>query len=169
MTKRATSSTKDGKEVDVGQRLAAARLLRGLAQAEVARRAGLAPSYLSRIENGRIQPTFPTVLRIAGVMNADVAEIVERPAPTGDTRGPCPVTRRGTCLLDLVRPEADDEHYSPREVRLLRGFASWIKSAAPDRLRAMEILLEELSSKGATAAARGSSTKTAKATRRTRR
>lgn len=36
------------------------------------------------------------------------------------------------------------EHYTAREIRLLRRFAAWIKSARPDRIRAIEILLEDL-------------------------
>ena len=69
------------------------------------------------------------------------------PTPTkGKARGACPVTPKGQCLLDLVRPtaQADGDRYSSRELRLLRRFAAWIKAAPGDRLRAMEVLLEDL-------------------------
>ncbi len=129
---------------DVGQRLAAARLQRGLAQTDVAERAGLAPSYVSRIENGKVQPTLPTLMKLVRVLGADLSEIVG-PEPRPATRqGPCPVTARGTCLLDLIADPADREHYSPREVKLLRRFARWLKTVEPDRKRAMEILVEDL-------------------------
>lgn len=137
MTKKATRA-------EIGQRLLAARLQRGLAQADVARRAGLAPSYLSRVENGRIQPTFRTVQQIAAALGASMHELSDSPAGEEHPRGPCPVTARGRCLLDLIAAEADEEHYSPREIRLLRSFASWLKSCTPERLRAMEVLLEDL-------------------------
>jgi transcriptional regulator with XRE-family HTH domain len=129
---------------DVGRRLAAARLQRGLVQSTVARDAGLAPSYLSRIETGKVQPTFPTVMQVVRALGADAAEIVDPGAKLGKRRGPCPVTAKGRCLLDLIKPVAGDEQYTPRELRLLRQFALWIKGAEPGRVRAMEILLEDL-------------------------
>ena len=46
---------------EIGKRLGTVRAQRGLSQGTVSRLAGLAPSYLSKIENGRIQPTFPTL------------------------------------------------------------------------------------------------------------
>jgi hypothetical protein len=52
---------------------------------------------------------------------------------------------RGHGLLDRVRPTAgtDGESYSPRELRLLRRFTTWVKVSPADRLRAMEVLLED--------------------------
>jgi len=131
---------------DVGQRLAAARMQRGLTQGELARAAGLAPSYLSRLENGKVQPTFKKVMHIVDVLGADVTELVG-PSPRGGRyRGPCPVTTGGRCLVDLIsiEPGADPERYSPREVRLIRRFARWLKHRPPNRARAMEILLDDL-------------------------
>jgi transcriptional regulator with XRE-family HTH domain len=128
----------------LGQRLAAARLQRGLAQGDVAKRSGLAASYLSRIENGKVQPTFRTVMQIVDVLGADLSEIAGPQGSGGRPRGPCPVTAKGRCLLDLIATTADHEHYSPREVRLLRRFAGWLKSAQPNRVRAIEIVLDDL-------------------------
>ncbi len=129
---------------EIGQRLMAARLQRGLAQSEVAHRAGLAPSYLSRIENGHIQPSFRAVMEIAEALGASLHELAEAPPAKGGTRGACPVTAHGHCLLDLIAEEADDEHYSPREVRLIRRFTGFLKQASPERLRVLEVLLEDL-------------------------
>jgi len=128
----------------IGQRLLSARLQRGRTQSEIARGAGLAASHLSRIENGRIQPTFPTVLGIARALGVGLHELIDPATPDGGARGPCPVTARGRCLLDLIAPEADAEHYSPREVRLIRRFAAWLKQSNGDRVRAMEVLLDDL-------------------------
>jgi len=137
MTRRNTS-------LEIGQRLAAARLQRGLLQADVARSAGLAPSYLSRIESGKIRPTFPTVMRIVAALDADLVEVVGADATRAHRAQSCPVTPRGQCLLDLIRPEGDAEHYTPREVRLLRTFATWLKRAEPGRVQAFELLLGDL-------------------------
>jgi len=133
-------------EIDIGQRLAAGRLRRGLAQAEVARSASLAPSYLSRVESGKIRPTFATVMRIVNALGADLAEIVGPTIPKGRRKGACPVTAGGRCLLDMIGSEADRDHYSPREIRLLRRFAAWIKQVEPNRVRAAELLLGDLTS-----------------------
>jgi len=142
--------TTDALFPEVGPRLAAARSRRGLSQSTVARIAGLGPSYLSRVENGRVQPTFRTVVRLMRALELDPEEIVG-PTPTRKRpRGACPVSGRGGCLLDLVRPDvgfvgqADRERYTPREIRLLRQLATWMKKVKPDRLRAMEILLGDL-------------------------
>jgi transcriptional regulator with XRE-family HTH domain len=129
--------------VDVGQRLAAGRLQRGLAQGVVAERAGLAPSYLSRIESGKIRPTFATVMRIVDALGAELSEIVG-PESGSSRRHPCPITDKGQCLLDLIAPKADSEHYTPREIRLLRRFAAWLKRVEPNRVRAIEVLLDDL-------------------------
>jgi len=142
-TRRADDDTPESWHV--GQRLATARMMRGLAQVELARRAQVAPSYLSRVETGKVQPTFRSVMHIAGAMGAELSEIVGPDTP-GELRRQCPVTAKGQCLLDLVAQEADHERYSPREIRLLRRFAAWIKTAQSDRVRAIEVLLDDLMS-----------------------
>ena len=129
---------------EVGQRLAAARLQRGLTQGQLAEAAGLAPSYLSRVENGKVQPTFRKVMHIVDVLGADLSELVG-PRKSGTRRqGPCPVTTRGRCLLDLIAAETGPERYTPREVRLIRRFAQWLQRSPPNRARAMEVLLDDL-------------------------
>jgi len=135
--------TRTPRPENIGQRLVAARLQRGLSQATVARAAGLAPSYLSRIENGKVHPTFRTVMQIVEALGAGLDEIAG-PVATRHRRGPCPVTAKGQCLLDLIRAAADEEHYTPREIRLLRRFGRWLKSAEPGRVRAMELILDDL-------------------------
>jgi transcriptional regulator with XRE-family HTH domain len=134
-------------QVQIGRRLRSARLQRGLSQGTVARRAGIAPSYLSRVETESVQPTFRTVLRIHHALRADVAELLGQ--EQDEREGACPVSASGHCMLDLVRSESDasrlaDEYYTPREIRLLRRMAAWMKSVKQDRLRAMEVLFEDL-------------------------
>jgi transcriptional regulator with XRE-family HTH domain len=57
--------TRDEVAADGGERINASRLARKLSQVAVARRAGIAASYLSRIESGNVHPTLGTALRIA--------------------------------------------------------------------------------------------------------
>jgi transcriptional regulator with XRE-family HTH domain len=138
---------------EVGRRFSAARLRRGLSQGTVARRAGIAASYLSRIETGKIQPTFRTAMKILLAMDADADEIVGPHATRDRQKRGCPVSSEGRCLLDLIRQESlpaagkGPESYTPRQIRLLRRMAGWIRHASSDRLRAMEILLEDLTPK----------------------
>jgi transcriptional regulator with XRE-family HTH domain len=134
---------------EVGQRLSAARLRRGWSQAAVARRAGIAPSYLSRIETGKIQPTYRTLMRIVHALHVEPEQIVgETPYESGAR--PCPISPDGRCMLDLIRSQTEvwrhphGSHFSAREIRLLRRVAVWIRHAKTERLRAMEILLEDL-------------------------
>jgi DNA-binding XRE family transcriptional regulator len=130
----------------VGQRLAAARLQRSLSQGTVARRAGIAPSYLSRIENDKVQPTFRTVSRVARAMQLSFSELAGGEANL-DGRV-CPVSRSGHCLLDLIHSDVgkdkDPEGFTTRQVRLLRRFAAWVQTVPADRQRAMEVLLDDL-------------------------
>jgi transcriptional regulator with XRE-family HTH domain len=138
---------------DVGRRLAAVRLQRGFSQGAVARRAGIAPSYLSRLETGKVHPTFRMVARIAGALRIPMEELVATAASSKPRRGGCPVTKGGHCLLDLIRSERQarrpgEEAFSPREIRLLQRLADWMQGASAERLRAMEIVLEEFTRRG---------------------
>ncbi len=153
--------TRKDRPLDIGRRLSTARLRRSMSQGTVARRAGLAASYLSRIETGKVQPTFRTVFKIANAMNVPLEEVVTPNALERRDGSGCPVTMHGHCLLDLIRSESEitaggdaEETYSPRQVRLIRRFAGWLQAAGSDRLRAMEILLDDLS-RGRDAAAAG--------------
>ena len=143
--------TVENRMPDVGRRLATARLQRHLSQGTVARMAGIAPSYLSRFENGKIQPTFRTVVRLQQALGATAEEILG-PTRSGhrNRAGACPVSGAGRCLLDIMRPDGGGarggagESYTPREIRLLRSVAAWIRQAKSDRVRALEILVAEL-------------------------
>lgn len=116
----------------------------------MARLAGVAPSYLSRVENGRVQPTFPTLWKILRALRADFGELLGPESAKELRAGGCPVSRNGRCLLDLVRSDQEvardvtRQLYSAREVRLLGRFADWMKTAPPERVQAIEVLLEAL-------------------------
>jgi transcriptional regulator with XRE-family HTH domain len=142
--------TREATPPDIGPRLGALRARRGLSQGTLARRSGIAASYLSRIENGRVQPTFPTIWRLLHAMQADLTEILD-PRPTVDARrGHCPLTEHGHCLLDLIRTEAEVarepqlEFYTARELKLLHDIALWCKHGPRERVRALDVLLQEL-------------------------
>jgi transcriptional regulator with XRE-family HTH domain len=57
---------------------------RGLSQAEVARRADIEPSWLSRLESGSANPSWGTVRRICDALDIPLSELVA----IADSAGP---------------------------------------------------------------------------------
>ena len=135
-------------EIDLGRRVAALRAQRGFSQGAVSRRAGIHPSYLSRIETGKVHPTVRTATRIAGAMRISLNDLLGPTPPEKDQ--PCPVSVNGQCLMDLIdtRKERDggerSERYSPRQIRLLRRFMSLLRQSSPSVLTALEVLVNQL-------------------------
>ncbi len=113
------------------------------------RRAGLDPGYLSRIEHGKIRPTLDTASRIADALKVPLGEILARPS-AGANAGPCPVSASGRCMIDLMDSGAEPdlekqmEHYSPRQLRLLRQFAALLAHGDQDVLKAFETLIGKI-------------------------
>lgn len=142
--------TRNSSDFDLGARLAAIRARHGVSQGTAARRAELAPAYLSRIENGHVQPTFSTVMRVLDALHADLEELRSPNEGPAHHRPGCPVTASGCCLTRLVRGNAEvaraegKEVYAQREVRLLNRLAAFMRRGTPERVRAIEMLIEEL-------------------------
>jgi transcriptional regulator with XRE-family HTH domain len=140
---------KNSREPDVGRRMAARRLQRGLSQSAVARRARVDPSYLSRIETGKVHPTVRTAMRIAEALRTDLQELLQ-PSPPDRKDTPCPVSPSGHCLLDLIhtgsgsRQGAYPETVSPQQLRLLRRLTELVQHGSPKLLTALEVLLGQL-------------------------
>ena len=134
------------KEMVIGRRIVAWRQRRGLSQATVSRRAGLNQSYLSRLESGKIQPTLRTVQRVATALRTPLTELLG-PAPPTRTERPCPVSRGGQCLMDLVDTGAEftrgdgPERYSSRQLRLIRRFTALVGRNERKMLTAFEVLI----------------------------
>ena len=134
---------------DLGQRLAATRIQSGLSQNAVAYRAGLAASYLSRIETGKIQPTVPTANKIATALRVSLGELLGPRPPKLGSQG-CPVSTNGACMLDLMDPKWEfrahgrEERYSPRQIRLLRRFTALVREGQPELMKGFELLVGSL-------------------------
>ncbi len=134
---------------NLGQRLAATRIQNGLSQNAVAHRAGLAASYLSRIETGKIQPTVPTANKIAAALRVSLGELLG-PMPANHKSQGCPVSAQGSCMLDLIDPKwefrkhGSEERYSPRQVRLLRRFSALVHEGQPKLMKGFELLVGSL-------------------------
>jgi transcriptional regulator with XRE-family HTH domain len=137
------------KEQDIGKRIAAIRLRKGLSQGLVSRRAGIDPSYLSRVENGKVHPTVRTAMRIAGALRVSADDLFG-PSPPELKGQLCPVTKSGQCLLEMIdRRELHSKDlthmsFTPRQIRLLRRFTSFVGQSEPKMLSAFEAILGEL-------------------------
>lgn len=136
-------------EAPVGRRIAARRNQQGLSQGTVSRRSGLDPSYLSRIENGKVHPTVRTAMRIADALRISLEDLLG-PSPPSRRDRPCPVSASGSCLMDLIEsgPEGpvrkEGERYSLRQIRLLRLFTQVLQQNDPSALKAFETLFNRV-------------------------
>ena len=140
---------KNSTSLEVGKQIARTRRRLGLSQGAVSRRTGLHPSYLSRIENGRVQPTIGTTMRVAEAMRVTLDNLFGE-SPVQQRGICCPVSSNGSCLMDLVDTEvgpralAKGSGYTPRQLRLLRRFTGVLEQADPDLLKALEVLLARM-------------------------
>jgi transcriptional regulator with XRE-family HTH domain len=58
----------------IGKRIRTIREAKGITQTEIARRTGLLPSYVSRIEGDRTKPEIPMLERVAAALGVQVYE-----------------------------------------------------------------------------------------------
>ena len=61
----------------VGTRLRAARVMMGLSAKQVANSAGCSPSLLSKIENAKVSPSIPMLLRLCDELGVDVGRVMD--------------------------------------------------------------------------------------------
>ena len=85
--------------MSVGRRIRELRLESHVNQRELGEVTGLAVSYLSRVENGRLTPTLPTLKKIAGALSVPLTALFDAEA-TLEAKDQCPVSLSGRCLLD---------------------------------------------------------------------
>lgn len=87
----------DGRQ-RVAERIRALRRLRGLTQEALAEAAGFHPTYIQKVEAGRIAPTLAALARLARALHVPVASIVQamdEPA----TKAPGPLMAAVEALL----------------------------------------------------------------------
>ena len=125
----------------IGRRIASSRRERGRSQKFVAQRAHLDPTYLSRIETGKVHPTVSTALRIAGALGISLDQLVG-PTPPEWRGAICPVSPKGACLLDGVHPKVPIT--TPQQMRLLRRMTAVIQDGDAKLLAALQVLLDGL-------------------------
>lgn len=111
--------------MSIGRRIHQLRSEARLTQREIGEATGLAVSYLSRVENGRLTPTLPTMTKIAGALSVPVTSLFD-PTPTLEARDTCPVSLSGKCILDHLfvargkKPKRGVEAYTREQLETLR-------------------------------------------------
>lgn len=92
----------------IGGRLKAVRMSKGMSAREVAERAGVTAAYISRLENGRMSPTVASLSRVMQALGESVGALF------GDAAGVAsPVVRRDQ--RHLVRSHGvEDYRVTPR-------------------------------------------------------
>jgi transcriptional regulator with XRE-family HTH domain len=111
--------------MSIGRRIHQLRSESRITQRELGEATGLAVSYLSRVENGRLTPTVPTLTKIAGALSVPVTALFDATA-TLEARDSCPVSLSGRCILDHLfvgrgkKPTKGVEAYSREQLEALR-------------------------------------------------
>ena len=137
--------------MSIGTRILQARTQRNLSQTQLSERTGIAGSYLSRIENRRIEPGPRTLKRIADALGVPLAELF-REGPAGVPFHQCVVTMSGNCIMESMRgrknkrrpSQPGTENYTPRQLQLLRMANYLIQNGSPRVLDSLDLLLSSL-------------------------
>lgn len=93
-TKRRASSRRSLQDTGFGARIKEFRQARGLTMQALAEQSGLAPSTISKVEQGQLSPTYENILRLAGGLQIDVAKLFDAKS-SRMTYGRRSVTRAG--------------------------------------------------------------------------
>ncbi|MBZ5544822.1 MAG: helix-turn-helix transcriptional regulator [Acidobacteriia bacterium] len=141
--------------MNIGTRILQARTQKNLSQSELSRRSGIASSYLSRIENRRLEPRPKTLRKIADALGVPLAELF-REGSAASSLHQCVVTLSGNCIMDLIRSRRNKRHapppgtegYTPRQLQLLRMANYVIQNGNTRLLDTLDLLLSSLMSSG---------------------
>lgn len=145
----------------LGRALLHLRHERNLTQGQLGARAGIAASYVSRLENDRVQATMGTLGRVAealGVPLSSIFEVEERGAQA--LAHECPVSATGQCIGEQIRsargrrPLGRRISYGPEELRVLRMADYVVLHGRSSARKALAVLLEALIAQAGDAAGR---------------
>ncbi len=135
--------------MSVGKKILSIRLGARRSQREVAVSAGLAVSYLSRLENDRIAPTLRTLSKVADALGVALSALFESPSIL-EAADRCPVALSGKCILDQLfagrgpSPKGDKESYSPRQLQALRLCNFLLHTGDKELLQTLMTMLQSL-------------------------
>jgi transcriptional regulator with XRE-family HTH domain len=136
--------------MNVGDALVRIRAAKGLTQAELGERARLATSYVSRIENGWIQPTAKMLQRLATALEVPVADLFAAPNEPLAAPHICPVSETGECIGRLIRSREKTPRvrskakYSDEALHMLRLTDYLVNHGSAEVRAALRTVLEAL-------------------------
>ncbi len=137
--------------MSLGKAILQIRHAQGMTQADVCARGGVGVAYLSRLENGHLEPTMGTLGRIAGALGVPVSQIFEafeEPARAAIHR--CPVSTSGDCISEMLRsgrgraPSKNSSTYGPEQLRLLRTTDYIINHGSKEIRDALAVVVDAL-------------------------
>lgn len=135
--------------MSIGTRIIQIRNERNLTQRQLSERSGIASSYISRVENRRIEPGPKTLRRIADGLGVPLSQLFQEPSEALDA-SQCAITVSGNCIMDLLRSgrgkaaRSGAESYTPQQLQLLRIANFLIQSGDGRTLDALDLLLNSL-------------------------
>jgi transcriptional regulator with XRE-family HTH domain len=135
--------------MSVGRKIRQLRLESRITQRELGDVTGLAVSYLSRVENGRLTPTLPTLTKVADALSVPLTTLFDAKA-TLEAKDQCPVSLSGRCLLDHPftgrgkRPKKGVESYSREQLEALRLCNFLLHTGDKELLRSLLTILKGL-------------------------
>lgn len=137
--------------MSVGKAVLRVRRERGMTQGQVGAKANLATSYISRIENGHVQPTMGTLGRIARALDVPASTIFQV-SEQGDRsfKHKCPVSASGRCIGEQIRSDAGrapargKATYGRQEMRILKMADYVALHGSRDVRAALLVVLESL-------------------------
>ena len=135
--------------MSIGRRIYQLRSDSHITQRELGAVTGLAVSYLSRVENGRLIPTVPTLTKIADALSVPLTTLFDVKEPL-EARDRCPVSLSGKCLLDHPfvgrgkKPKKGVESYSREQLEALRLCNFLLHSGDKALIRSLLTILKGL-------------------------
>jgi transcriptional regulator with XRE-family HTH domain len=139
--------------MSLGSQIRRGRERAGRTQRQLAELAGVAPAYVSRLENDRVTPTLRTASRLATALGVSVGSLLDSKRPL-ETPDRCPVSLSGRCILDEPsggRPRqraGGRESYTPEDLRALRLCNLLLQSGNRRAVRTLITVLDGLLAMG---------------------
>ena len=135
--------------MSVGRKIRELRSESHITQRELSERTGLAVSYLSRVENGRLNPTLPTLTKITDALSVPLPALFDA-RQVLEARDQCPVSLSGRCILDHPfvgrgqKPAKGVESYSREQLEALRLCNFLLHTGDKELLRSLLTILKGL-------------------------
>jgi transcriptional regulator with XRE-family HTH domain len=146
------SALRTGRAFRLGERVRLLRTGRNLTLAEVAGRAGLARSTLSKIENDHTSPTFEVLQKLALGLGVAMDELLATAAPPSMGRwsltraGQGQVRDTGPYLSEFLCTNLTQKSVLPSKARVrarsLEDFQDWVRHEGDDFLLVLEGTIE---------------------------